>query len=270
MKRQTMLFGATLLSMLLLVSLSSAAVQVITPGNSTAHRASVTINVTYTNGTDILNPNSTADGNTTFYYNHNAITVTGFGCNDAECWATWDTTGVSDSDSKYFNVTLANSTEYLEAYTVSVTVDNTAPTCTSSQAPQGEVEYGTSVQLSCSCTDAIDSTPTYSRMLQESGQTPTTISTSPYTATGGDINTIGLATFGCGATDDAGNFGSKNLTFTIGTEVESTGGAVTTSTILSGNNSVWIVVIVVIITFIAIIGTMATLNTKRKTRKKRR
>ena len=172
----------------------------------------------------------------------------------------------SFTDAATYNMTCAvyNDTDYYYSTAIPViTIDNTAPVITSTVGA-GQVDYMTPTTLTCSATDAIDSATTITRTLTKADTSTVTITSSPYTTTGSDINVLGAYTWTCSAVDDSGNTGTTELTFQVDTDddavVSST--SVTSTDTTDKSNMPFILVVILLVGVIAAIGVYAYTNKK--------
>lgn len=266
---QIALIAGILLFAILTLSSVNAAISIVSPVAGSNNSGSKTFNCSFAT-TDVNHAT-----NVSFYYNKSGtwtlIAVVANTSLDPTSLSTTVTTssltdGVYSVNCSVNNQTAAGAS-VKSAKNDIVTFDNTAPTCTSSKTPSGDVEYATTATLTCSCTDTIDSSPTITRSITEKGQTATTVSTTPYTATASDLNTLGSTVFGCYAVDDSGNYGSKNITFTIGTE-EDEQVLLNNITIPTGRTKTYIIIIAIIVIATIVVGTVALFESKKKKRRR--
>ena len=146
-------------------------------------------------------------------------TITNTSTNQTEfANAAVDISGLTDGSTYNMSCYADNGTDQEYASATGITVDNTDPTVTVSSAKK-YVDYMTSVSVTGSCSDAIDSSVTTTRTLSK-GNTGNTVSvsSSPYTLSGGDLNVLGTNTYTVTCTDDSGNSATSSTTFVIQTD----------------------------------------------------
>src|SRR3990167_7662732 len=94
---------------ILLLNLTSGIVNVIAPINGTNSSGSITLNLTYSNTTDVTAINSSSSG---FYQNgtgtRTSITCTGWGCSTTACWCSATASALSDGKDQLISATLTN------------------------------------------------------------------------------------------------------------------------------------------------------------------
>jgi len=250
----TLLFG-----IVLSLNFASAAIVWATPSANSNHSSDISLNVTYVDVTDITTPTT---ANSTLYENSTGswveVTVSSESIVDAINWiATLDITTITNSAFVTLNISLGNATD-LAASTLllGLTIDDTAPTCTTGQAllQSKNLEIPRTNVLTCSCTDDIDGAPTITRTLTQPGASTVTITTTPFTTTRSDLAKIGLYTFSCQGTDYSGATVTNTNTFTVNSDDDggSTRTTQITSRLISGNGA--IIAIVMFIIIIASLG----------------
>jgi len=156
-----------------------------------------------------------------------------------------------------------------------ITIDNTDPTITIAIA-NVYVDYMSSQSVTCSCSDNIDSAPTTTRTLTKGNTGKTvTVTSSPYTLVGSDLNVLGKNTWTCACVDYTGNTNSESKTFTIQTDEEIPKGQ-DTATTTQKNNTLMIIVYIVLaaiaLVIVVVIIALKDNNSKsgRKSGKRRR
>ena len=160
-----------------------------------------------------------------------------------------------------YNGTTLNAT----AYASSVTFDSTDAVITTTRSGPAFVDFMTNAQLTCSATDAIDSSVTMTRSLAKPSGATVSASTSPYTFTGGDLNQIGLYTFTCTGVDDAGNSASDTVTFTVQSDDDVINDVTDKDSPTSKNTKMlFFLLIIAIVVVIAVVVIVVNFSSKKK------
>lgn len=212
---------STIFIMLISLSLTSATISVISPASSSTNSGTVVVNIT------LANADCDECLNATLYYNasggavdtSNALTtITNSSQDPTEFYSgSVSISSLSDATTYRFSALVANAsgTFWSSVNTSSVTIDNTNPSCSSTKQ-KATVEFLKPIDLTCSCTDAIDSSVTVTRTLTKPTGSTVTPTTSPYTTSGTDLNEKGTYTWDCSGTDDSGNSNSATqLSFRV-------------------------------------------------------
>lgn len=210
----------------ILLQSASAAVFMVSPSNATNWTATININCTRLVSDTPLNPTtarvyyrSTAGGTNT-----SLTTISNTTANDTM----FDSDAVSisalsDTATYQFFCGFTNSsatggqTNTSAVGNIGITIDNTNPVCTSTIQRTISTKSKPQ-QTTCSCTDGIDSGLTTTRSLTKPTNSVVTISATPYTLSGTDINELGSYTFGCYTSDYTGNYHSDNRSIRLSSD----------------------------------------------------
>jgi len=251
MKRRYILFGELILITILSLFIVNAATTLNSPKDN--YNYTQTLNFSCTTALlDAINASllyNKSGGAATTYL----ITIT----NTTAEQTTFEDSSVSitsltDAATYNFTCKVDNGTDVEYATAVDeITIDNNAPTITTS-VDKKFVEFMSNVKVICSCSDTIDSSPTTTRTLHK-GTTGNTVSVSasPYTLSGGDLNKIGENIWECKCSDYTGNADSTNVTFTIESSEEPE--IITPQQQTAANTNLFILFIIAAIVIIVII-----------------
>ena len=255
MKKQYILIS--ILSLLLMIPMFSAAVAMNLPTANTNHSGTITFNCTKV-GTD-----SPANA-TALWIKYNAsggatsvvlTTITNTSANWLGAQSSVSVASLSDAAtynfSCYFYNTTANSTQPSKA---GITVDNTDPVVVE-DVGSNPIEPMDPLVLTCSCADALDTLASLSRTIIKPSTATVTVSSSPYTARGSDVNVMGRYTWNCSCIDNAGNIVEKTEKFRVETDEDATQTASDiTNQITSQGSGSRSAVFVLILLFILMVG----------------
>jgi len=256
----------TLLLMTVVFSLSLvSAMEWESPKSYTNHSSAITFIIRYENATEITKP---LLGNTTWWYRvdmgawTNASIITSMTDN---CTAITATLAIStlDDDSHYdFNVTIGNVTALNNTGVLltNITIDDTDPALVIDKGLSPIEPFG-AIRLECTGTDNVDSAPTITRTLTKSDDSTVSISTSPYTASGSDVNKLGTFTFNCSIKDYTGNVEEEVIDFRVETEEELPPGEIITRRPKIKTSTILIIIVLVVV--IAVVGSLAWLKSKK-------
>lgn len=247
-------------SLILSMGFTMAAVSLVSPAANTNHTGTITINAT------LAASDCAACKNVTILYNSSGgpvpatasrlVTITNDTAGDTEFYsASVSISALTDLATYNFTAYSDNGSDQAFAPgRAGITIDNTAPSCTSGQneIQRANIEFGATQTLTCACTDGIDASPTATRTLYKPGSTTVTVTASPYTTSRSDINTVGTYTFECYGLDYTGNTVSNNQTFRVDTsEDDITSSTITTTSIVDSNRTVIMVGIIFLVVVIA-------------------
>lgn len=160
-----------------------------------------------------------SDQNSTDILSELFINGTGYGQNASTLnnTATTITANTSLADGYYYwyiNATDVNGT--VESATRYIYIDTTAPTVTvTSNDNDNEIETMESITVTCSATDNLDTTPTYSVKLTYPDGSSETSTSASNTYSGSKTTQQGEYTVTCSATDNTDNTGTGTYTFKV-------------------------------------------------------
>ena len=224
---KTKYFVIPFLVMLTIVTMSmmvSAAVTLRSPVTATAYSTNMLLNCTLTTA-DVTNAT-----NVTFYYSETGVeaqtvltTVQNTSLEQLEFTKTQSITALTDATTYNFTCMATNNSVVSVNSTgvLSVTIDNTVPTCTVTKTKYLIEVFTDPNTLTCSCTDVIDTTPTNTRTLTKPSGATVDITTDSYVTLVGNTDQVGKYTYACYATDDATNVATTaSTTFIADTSEE--------------------------------------------------
>lgn len=274
--KQILILSLFVFSIIFLTTFVSATVTLNAPLKGANNTGTVIINCTgaltdTTNATSAVIYRSAGTGGAATTV---LTTITNDTANDIHFYTSVSIASLSGAD---YNLTCtfvnATGNKANSTGTTDLTFDSTAPTCTSqaSMVSNQYMElYGRNT-LTCDCTDDVDSSPTITRKLHQGNTGVVTITSSPYTTSGTDVNKVATYTFSCNAVDYATNSGSTNKTFSVDSDDSVSNTIVDTATVTTGNNTnmkLFIIIISAIVAIIVIIG-FSSMNLSKKSKKRR-
>lgn len=277
-KRTFVMLTSIMLALMFAITMVAATTTINKPEASTNYTGIIAVNVT----TDLTEPL-----NMTLYYNAAggaATTVLTTILNDTDADTEFYSGSVSIaalSSTATYNITamVDNGTDQESATAINgITFDSVDPTCTSGMAlVSGKqiIVLQERAVFVCSCTDDLDSAPTVTRTLTKPSGDTVSVTEASYTASGTDINQIGLYTYTCAAEDYTSNTVSNAQTVRVDTDDDAGDVSDTTAgrTITSGiteNKTKWIFgAIVVFVIIIAVVIILVSNDGKKKSRKRR-
>lgn len=239
------------------------AVNVVAPANGTNHTATMLINVTYTNATDI---HGVASANTTCYHNSSGtwtafagtITVAenATGTEASSIYVTETLTASLDDADISVNCSLGNTTSNVgSTRNWGITLDSTNPVVTLYIPLSSEYEsFDRPLDYRCTINDGIDSSPTKTFNVSHPSDDDTSFTTLTTDSTDylqfTDTDYPGDYKFSCYSSDYTGNTATKTATATIDDlgrikKVTRTGNK--TGFNLGGNNWLWIIIGILVI-----------------------
>ena len=223
-KKQNFLFILSVLSVLVLTNLVSGVLDVpVEQGN---YSTTLIVNCTQATLPNIVNASvrrsSSANGGAATTVLIEAVNTT-----DVEYYNSGvDISGVTDGIGYNLTCIFYNSTAGISVFdeqvagVANITIDNTRPTVTSTVS-KDRVEFMSNMEVTGSCSDALDFVPSVTTRIWHKGTSgTTTITTSPYTLASSDLNVIGENIWNVICTDSSSNFASNNKSVNIESEDE--------------------------------------------------